>query len=155
MVVMISTMVIVGVGWAGAQAVDTLRREGFTGRLVLIGDESMLPSQRPPLSKKFLSGEMAAERLLFRHRGFYDEHAIELKLGARATRIEAAARRVPLAKGGGFAYDPLLLGSGAWPRRMSRPGSDLAGVNYLRNADDVAAISAGLKPGARVVIGGG
>jgi 3-phenylpropionate/trans-cinnamate dioxygenase ferredoxin reductase component len=155
MVVMISTIVIVGGGQAGAQAVDTLRREGFTQRLVLISDESMLPYQRPPLSKKYLSGEMAAERLLFRHRGFYDEHSIELKLGARATRIEAAARRVLLSNGEEFAYDRLLLCIGALPRRMTCSGSDLAGVNYLRNVDDAAAISAGLKPGARVIIVGG
>jgi NADH dehydrogenase FAD-containing subunit len=76
MTVMVATIVIVGGGQAGAQAVDTLRREGFNGRLVLISDEGMLPYQRPPLSKKFLSGEMAAERLLFRHRGFYDEHHV-------------------------------------------------------------------------------
>jgi 3-phenylpropionate/trans-cinnamate dioxygenase ferredoxin reductase component len=84
---MVATIVIVGGGQAGAQAVDTLRREGFRGRLVLVCDESLLPYQRPPLSKKFLSGEMAAERLLFRHRAFYDEHGVELKLGARAAHI--------------------------------------------------------------------
>ena len=151
---MIATIVIVGGGQAGAQAVDTLRREGFTRRLVLISDESMLPYQRPPLSKKFLSGEMTAERLWFRHRGFYDEHAVELKLGVRATRIDAAARRVSLG-GEEVAYDRLLLCTGALPRRMTCPGSDLAGVNYLRTVDDAAAIAAGLKPGARVVIVGG
>lgn len=152
---MISTVVIVGGGQAGAQAVDTLRREGFKGRLVLVSDESMLPYQRPPLSKKFLSGEMAAERLLFRHRGFYDEHTVELKLGVRATRIDAAARRVALSSGEEIDYDRLLLCVGALPRRMSCPGSDLAGVHYLRNVDDAAAIATGLKPGARVIVVGG
>ena len=152
---MISTVVIVGGGQAGAQAVDTLRREGFKGRLVLISDESMLPYQRPPLSKKFLSGEMAAERLLFRHRGFSDEHTVELKLGARATRIDAAARRVALSSGEDINYDRLLLCIGALPRRMTCPGSDLAGVHYLRNVDDAAAIREGLKPGARVIVVGG
>jgi 3-phenylpropionate/trans-cinnamate dioxygenase ferredoxin reductase component len=155
MTVMIATIVIVGGGQAGAQAVDTLRREGFTGRLVLISDEGMLPYQRPPLSKKFLSGEMEAERLLFRHRGFYDEHAVELKLGVRAVRIETAARCVALSNGEEINYDRLLLCSGAVPRRMTCPGSDLAGVRYLRNIDDAAAIHEGLKPGARVVIVGG
>jgi 3-phenylpropionate/trans-cinnamate dioxygenase ferredoxin reductase component len=155
MVVMISTIVIVGGGQAGAQAVDTLRREGFTRRLVLISDENMLPYQRPPLSKKFLSGEMAAERLLFRHRAFYDEHAVELKLGVRAIRIETAARRVLLSNGEAIDYERLLLCIGAAPRRMTCPGSELAGVQYLRNVDDAAAIGAGLKPGARVVIVGG
>jgi 3-phenylpropionate/trans-cinnamate dioxygenase ferredoxin reductase component len=155
MQVMISTAVIVGGGQAGAQAIDTLRREGFTGRLVLISDESMLPYQRPPLSKKFLSGEMAADRLLFRHRGFYDEHAVELKLGIRAARIDAAARRVALSNGEEINYDRLLLCVGAVPRRMTCPGSDLAGVHYLRNVDDAAAIATGLKPGARVIVVGG
>jgi len=152
---MISTIVIVGGGQAGAQAVDTLRREGFAGRLVLISDESMLPYQRPPLSKKFLSGEMAAERLLFRHRGFYDEHTVELKLGVRATRIDAAERRVALSSGEEITYDRLLLCIGALPRRMTCPGSELAGVRYLRNVDDAAAIRAGLQPGARVIVVGG
>jgi 3-phenylpropionate/trans-cinnamate dioxygenase ferredoxin reductase subunit len=155
MAVMIATIVIVGGGQAGAQAVDTLRREGFTRRLVLISDESVLPYQRPPLSKKFLSGEMAVERLLFRHRGFYDEHAVELKLGVRATHIEAAARRVRLSNGEEIDYDRLLLCTGALPRRMSCPGSNLAGVNYLRTVEDAAAIATGLQPGARVVIVGG
>ncbi|HEY2463190.1 MAG TPA: FAD-dependent oxidoreductase [Steroidobacteraceae bacterium] len=155
MAVMISTIVIVGGGQAGAQAVDTLRRDGFAGRLVLISDESLLPYQRPPLSKKFLSGEMAADRLLFRHRGFYDEHAVELKLGVGAARIEAAARRLTLSSGEEINYDRLLLCIGASPRRMTCPGSDLAGVHYLRDVDDAAAIHEGLKPGARVVIVGG
>ena len=155
MAVMIATVVIVGGGQAGAQAVDTLRREGFTGRLVLVSDERSLPYQRPPLSKKFLSGEMAADRLLFRHRGFYDEHAVELKLGVSATRIDAAGRRVALSNGEEIIYDRLLLCVGALPRRMNCPGADLAGVHYLRNVDDAAAIATGLKPGARVIIVGG
>src|SRR6202011_1755638 len=103
---MISTILIIGGGQAGAQAVDTLRREGFDGRLVLIGDEPELPYQRPPLSKKYLCGEMAAERLLFRHRSFYDEHRIELKLGAPVMRLDAAARQVELAGGEKFTDDP-------------------------------------------------
>src|SRR6202140_288017 len=102
---MISTILIVGGGQAGAQAIDTLRRDGFSGRLVLIGDEPQLPYQRPPLSKKYLSGEMAAERLLFRHQSFYDEHRIELKLGQRAMRLDAAARQVELAGGEKMTYD--------------------------------------------------
>jgi 3-phenylpropionate/trans-cinnamate dioxygenase ferredoxin reductase subunit len=155
MTVMVSSIVIVGGGQAGAQAVDTLRREGFVGRLVLISDEDMLPYQRPPLSKKFLSGEMAAERLLFRHRAFYDEHAVELKLGVRAAHIATAARRVALSNGEEIDYDRLLLCSGAVPRRMTCPGSDLPGLHYLRNVDDAAAIHEGLKPGARVIIVGG
>jgi 3-phenylpropionate/trans-cinnamate dioxygenase ferredoxin reductase component len=152
---MISTILIVGGGQAGAQAIDTLRREGFGGRLVLIGDESELPYQRPPLSKKFLSGEMAADRLPFRHRAFYDEHRVELRLGTRAVRLDAAARHVHLADGEMLRYDRLLLCLGAGSRRLTCPGSDFPGVHYLRALADVAPIQARMKPGARAVIVGG
>jgi 3-phenylpropionate/trans-cinnamate dioxygenase ferredoxin reductase component len=153
---MISTILIIGGGQAGAQAVDTLRRGGFSGRLVLICDEPQLPYQRPPLSKKYLAGELAEDRLLFRHRSFYDEHHVELKLGVPAARIDPAARRVTLAGGEELAYDRLLLCVGAKSRELSCPGAELPGVHYLRAIADVAAIRAGLKPGARaLIIGGG
>jgi 3-phenylpropionate/trans-cinnamate dioxygenase ferredoxin reductase subunit len=152
---MISTILIIGGGQAGAQAIDTLRREGFGGRLVLIGGEPELPYQRPPLSKKYLSGEMPADRLLFRHRTFYDEHRIELKLGRQAVRLDAAARQVELADGEKLTYDRLLLCLGAESRRLTCPGATLPGVHYLRGLADVAPIQAGFKPQARVVIIGG
>ena len=152
---MISTILIIGGGQAGAQAIDTLRREGFRGRLVLIGDEPELPYQRPPLSKKYLSGEMAADRLPFRHRAFYDEHRVELKLGRRAVRLDPAARQVELADGEQLTYDRLLLCLGAESRRLTCPGAALPGVLYLRGLADVAPIQAGFKPQARVVIIGG
>jgi len=152
---MISTILIIGGGQAGAQAIDTLRREGYSGRLVLIGDEPELPYQRPPLSKKYLAGEMAADRLLFRHRSFYDEHRVELKLGQRAVRIDVAARQVELADGALLQYDRLLLCLGAESRRLTCPGAELAGVHYLRSLKDVTPIQAGIKPRGRVVIIGG
>src|ERR1700682_5428771 len=153
---MISTILIIGGGQAGAQAIDTLRREGFGGRLVLIGDEPELPYQRPPLSKKYLSGEMTADRLLFRHRAFYDEHRVELKLGLQAVRLDAAAREVELADGERLSYDRLLLCLGAGSRPLTCPGATLPGVHYLRGLGDVAPIQAGFKPQARgVVVGGG
>jgi 3-phenylpropionate/trans-cinnamate dioxygenase ferredoxin reductase subunit len=153
---MISTILIIGGGQAGAQAVDTLRREGYTGRIVLVGDEPQLPYQRPPLSKKFLSGELAEERLYFRHRAFYDEHRIELKLGCSATHLHAAARTVVLSNGEAIIYDRLLLCLGAVSRRLTCPGADLPGVHYLRAIADVPTIQAALKPGTRaIIIGGG
>ena len=152
---MISTILIIGGGQAGAQAIDTLRREGYSGRLVLIGDEPQLPYQRPPLSKKFLAGEMAADRLLFRHRSFYDEHKVELKLGQRAVRIDASSRQIELDGGEILGYDRLLLCLGAESRRLTCPGADLAGVHYLRGLKDVTPIQAGIKPRGRVVIIGG
>src|ERR1700679_3110556 len=106
---MITTILIIGGGQAGAQAIDTLRKEGFGGRLVLSGEESQLPHQRPPRSKKYLSGEMAADRLPFRHPSFYDEQRIELKLGRQAVRLHAAPRQGELGEGEKLAYDRLFL----------------------------------------------
>jgi 3-phenylpropionate/trans-cinnamate dioxygenase ferredoxin reductase component len=153
---MISTILIIGGGQAGAQAVDTLRREGYSGRLVLIGDEPELPYQRPPLSKKYLSGEMPVERLLFRHRAFYDEHRIEVRLGVRVTRLNLAARSVELTDGETLQYDRLMLCLGAGSRRLTCRGAELKGVHYLRGLADAEPLKAAFKPGARaVIIGGG
>jgi 3-phenylpropionate/trans-cinnamate dioxygenase ferredoxin reductase component len=153
---MISTIVVVGGGQAGAQAIDTLRREGFTGRLLLIGDEPELPYQRPPLSKKYLSGELTADRLPFRHRAFYEEHRVELRLGLQAVALDPRARRVELADGEVLSYDRMLLCLGSSVRRLTCPGADLPGVHYLRTVADVTAIRAAIKPASRlVVIGGG
>jgi 3-phenylpropionate/trans-cinnamate dioxygenase ferredoxin reductase subunit len=152
---MISTIVVVGGGQAGAQAVDTLRRSGYSGRLLLICDEPELPYQRPPLSKKYLSGELTAERLPFRHRAFYDEHRIELEMGVGAAALDARARRLDLADGRALSYDRLLLCLGSSVRRLTCPGADLAGLHYLRTVADAAFIKTDIKPAARVVIIGG
>ena len=120
--------VVIGAGQAGAQAVDTLRREGFDGRLVLIGDEPRAArTSGRRSSKKYLSGDMAAERLLFRHRAFYEDHRVDLKLGMPAVRLDAAARQVELADGEKLNYDRLLLCLGARSRRLTCPGAALAG----------------------------
>lgn len=153
---MTARIVIVGGGQAGAQAVDTLRKEGFAGQLVLVGDEPQLPYQRPPLSKKFLSAEFDADRLPFRQRAFYDEHEVELVLGKRAVHVDAFARRVDLDNGASLVYDKLLLCLGAVARRITCPGADLPGVYYLRALADVPPLRAAFKPGAHaVIIGGG
>lgn len=152
---MISTILLLGGGQAGAQAVDSLRREGFAGRLVLIGDEPQLPYQRPPLSKQYLCGEMTADRLPFRHQAFYDQHRVEMRLGRRAMRLDPGAHRLTLSDGEDLTYDRLLLCTGARSRELSCPGASLPGVHYLRSIADVAAIRPGLKAGARLVIIGG
>ncbi len=152
---MSETTVIIGGGQAGAQAVDTLRREGFLGRLLLIGEEPELPYQRPPLSKKFLSGELSEERLRFRHQEFYDEHRTELVLGSRASRIDRAARRVRLVDGREYEYDRLLLCLGATSRRLSCAGAALERVHYLRDLADAVRLKTAIHSGARVVIVGG
>ncbi len=149
-------ILIIGGGQAGAQAIDTLRREGFGGPLALVSEEAELPYQRPPLSKKYLAGDLAKDRLVFRHRAFYDEHHVELKLGVRAVRLDKDARRIVLETGEELSYGRLLLCLGADCRRLSCSGAALGGVHYLRGIADAEAIRADARPGARaVIIGGG
>ena len=93
------TVVIIGASHAAVQAVDTLRREGHTGRIVLVGDEPYLPYNRPPLSKKYLAGEMERERLLLRSAQFYEQHLVDVKLGLRVTAIDRADQRLRLSDG--------------------------------------------------------
>jgi 3-phenylpropionate/trans-cinnamate dioxygenase ferredoxin reductase component len=151
----ISRIVVLGGGQAGAQAVETLRREGYLGDLVMVSEEPHLPYQRPPLSKKYLSGELTEERLWFHHQSFYDEHQIALRLGLRAEKIEALARAVILSSGERLQYDRLLLCTGSSPRRINLPGSELSGIRYLRGLEDIPAIRSAMIPGARVLIIGG
>jgi len=152
---MTENIVIIGAGQAGSQAVDTLRREGYQGRLTLIGEETSLPYQRPPLSKKYLAGALEQERLLLRHRAFYEDHHTELLLGVAAQRLDRKSRTIQLADGRAVSYERLLLCLGATPRRLSCPGANLAGIHMLRGIGDSDTIRAGIKPGAAVVIVGG
>ena len=148
-------MVIVGGGQAGGQAVETLRRRGHRGPVTLIGDEALLPYQRPPLSKKFLAGTLARDRLLIRHAGHYAEHAIDMRLGFAAVSIDRARRRVEMADGSHADYDRLLLATGSSARLVPVPGAELAGVHYLRTFADVERLRTELAPGRRCVIVGG
>ena len=152
---MFTPVLIVGAGQAAAQAVETLRKRGHLGPLTVIGDETRLPYQRPPLSKKYLAGQMEADRLLFRHAAHYAEHHIDLHLGFMAVKLDCRARRVEVADGSHFEYERLLLATGSQPRLLPVPGSELAGVHYLRTATDVDRLRAELRPGRRAVIGGG
>ena len=149
------TIAIVGAGHTAIQAIDSLRREGFGGRLVVIGDEPGLPYQRPPLSKKFLSGELPLDRRALKPASFYDTQRVELRLGVAVESISLARRELALADGEVVGYDRLLLTTGSVPRQLTVPGHELDGIHYLRSTADVERIRAGLRPGARVVIVGG
>lgn len=151
---MTGTFVIVGASHASVQAVDTLRREGHAGRIVLVGDEPHLPYNRPPLSKKFLSGELERERLLLRSPQFYEQHSVETRLGVRVTAIDRGAQRLRLGDGDELTYDKLLLCVGSRPRLLEVPGYDLAGIHYLRTIADVEAIRAELPTARRLVVVG-
>jgi 3-phenylpropionate/trans-cinnamate dioxygenase ferredoxin reductase component len=148
-------IVIVGAGQAAVQAVDTLRRKGFTGKLVLVGEETWIPYQRPPLSKKYLAGTLERDRLPIRPPHFYPGHQVELRLGRRAVEISRIEQRVRLDDGSTVAYDGLLLATGSKPRGLAVPGIELGGVHYLRTLDDVDRIRADLAPGRRLVVVGG
>ncbi len=148
-------IVIVGAGQAAAQAVETLRRKGHAGAITVVGDEAMLPYQRPPLSKKFLAGAFERDRLPFRHQAFYDEHAVRLLLGRRALRIHRSARQLSLDDGSTLGYDALLLATGSRARRVTLPGAGLPGIFTLRTLADVDAIRAAAHEHRRVVIVGG
>ena len=152
---MAETFVIVGAGQTAAQAIDSLRRDGFSGRLVVIGDEPHPPYQRPPLSKKFLGGELPLERLAVKPPSFYDSARAELRLGVRAEGLLLNRRELTLSDGERLSYDRLLLATGTTPRKASVPGADLIGVHYLRTVADVDRIRAELGEERRIVIVGG
>lgn len=146
--------VIVGAGQAAAQAIQTLRHEKFDGRITLVGEEPLLPYQRPPLSKKYLAGQLERERLFLRPRSFYEKNLVGLALGVRAVELDPAARRLALDDGRTLRYDGLLLATGSRVRRLLVPGADLPGVHYVRTVADVDAIRATLRSGSRLVVVG-
>jgi NADPH-dependent 2,4-dienoyl-CoA reductase/sulfur reductase-like enzyme len=130
------SFVIVGGGLAGAKAAETLRGEGFTGRVVLIGDEREHPYERPPLSKGYLTGKDERAGAFLHEPDFYARAGIELHLGTPATAIDRERKTVRTADGTSFRYDKLLLATGAEPRPLGIPGTGLAGVHQLRRLPD-------------------
>jgi 3-phenylpropionate/trans-cinnamate dioxygenase ferredoxin reductase subunit len=149
-------VVIVGAGHAGGSAAAFLRQYGHTGPIVLIGDEPLLPYQRPPLSKAWLKGEADAESLALKPADWYAEAGVSLRLGGTVVKIDREAGLVHLASGETAAYDALVLATGARARTLDIPGADLDGVLSLRTAADAELLKAALGPGKRLaVVGGG
>ncbi|MFC7963022.1 NAD(P)/FAD-dependent oxidoreductase [Rhodococcoides kroppenstedtii] len=146
--------VIVGASHAGAQLAANLRKEGWSGDIVLIGDECALPYQRPPLSKAYLASTAELRDLAIRGAEFYDKQRIKL-VGETVTAIDRAARAVSLGSGDVMEYTKLALCTGARARPLPVPGAHLAGIHYLRTASDVEAIRSAAVPGRTVVIVGG
>lgn len=153
---MTDSVVIVGAGHAGGQTAISLRQQKFRGRITILGDEPYPPYQRPPLSKKYLAGELELDRLFLRREKFYADHDVELRLSARVDAIDRADRRLTLENGESIEYEKLVLATGSRVRRLDLPGSDLDGVHYLRSIDDVRKIRKYFRRGARlIVIGAG
>lgn len=146
------TFVIVGASLAGAKAAETLRADGFAGRIVLIGDEVHRPYERPALSKEYLRGEKNFDALAVHPAEFYAEHDIELRTSCRVGAIDPTTRSLALSSGEEMNYDRLLLATGAAPRRIPVPGADLPGVSYLRRLEDADALRRAITPSARVVV---
>ncbi|MEU5852677.1 NAD(P)/FAD-dependent oxidoreductase [Saccharopolyspora shandongensis] len=144
------TIVVVGASLAGLRAVETARRLGYDGRLVLVGAEPGLPYDRPPLSKAFLT-EADTEIAPFRGRSHYTELGVELRLGIPATTLDTAHREVGLADGERLGFDGLILATGAKPRAL--PGTcDQAGIHVLRTADDAIALRGAMRRSRRIVV---
>ncbi|MFJ8763882.1 NAD(P)/FAD-dependent oxidoreductase [Streptomyces clavifer] len=153
------TFVIVGGGLAGAKAAETLRAEGFTGRVILIGDERDHPYERPPLSKGYLSGKDERDTVFVHETAWYAGADIELHLGQVVTSIDREGRSVQLGDNTVVHYDKLLLATGAEPRRLDIPGTDLVGVHHLRrlaHSDRLRNVLAALgRDNGHLVIAGG
>jgi 3-phenylpropionate/trans-cinnamate dioxygenase ferredoxin reductase component len=147
------SVLIVGAGLAGSRCAETLRAEGFDGRIVIVGDEPMPPYARPALSKEFLLGDRKARSLALRPDTFWAEHEIELVLGRRVISIDRRSRVARTDREGAFEWEVLVLATGARARRL--PFASPAGVHTLRTAADAIALREELVPGRRLVVVGG
>lgn len=153
---MTKSVLIVGAGHAAGQAVLSLRQSGFDGQIQLVGEEPYIPYQRPPLSKKFMSGELELDRVYFKPPEFYTENSVDLLLNKQVTAFDRSAKTATLDDGQVLSYDQMLLTTGSRVRKLSIPGHALDGVAYLRTIDDVNVIRPYLTPGSRLcVVGGG
>ena len=147
---------VVGAGQAGGRAVEAMRGAGFEGRVVLIGEESHPPYERPPLSKKLLMGEVEAVTIYLNRPEFYTENDIEFIASVRAERLDFGARRLRLSSGVEVEFDKLMLTTGGRVRELAVPGAELAGVHYVRTIDDSLNLREALAEARSVVaVGGG
>jgi NADPH-dependent 2,4-dienoyl-CoA reductase/sulfur reductase-like enzyme/nitrite reductase/ring-hydroxylating ferredoxin subunit len=146
------TLVILGAGAAGLVAAETLRQDGFRGRLLMITQEPRLPYDRPNLSKGYLSGDAGPEALPWRDAAFYRDHDIEILTEHRVTRVEAPRKTLTLADGRALRYDALLLATGGVPRLLDLPGAQWPNVFTLRSVDDADAIIQSAGGASRVVV---
>jgi 3-phenylpropionate/trans-cinnamate dioxygenase ferredoxin reductase subunit len=148
------TFAIIGASLAGAKAAQELRESGFDGEILLIGSEPDPPYERPPLSKDYLRGESERQKAFVHDETFYQQQQIELITGRTATALDPGANQIRLDDGRSVGYDKLLLTTGAAPRRLGIPGSDLEGILYLRTLRDSDALRDRLESGSRIAVVG-
>jgi NADPH-dependent 2,4-dienoyl-CoA reductase/sulfur reductase-like enzyme len=149
------TVLVVGGGLAAAKAVEELRESGFDGEVVMHAAEEHLPYERPPLSKGYLLGDDPLESAFVHPAEWYDEHRVELRLGARVTGLDLGQHRVRAADGTEQRYDRLLLATGAVPRRLAMADEAGVPVSYLRTMEDSQRLKKAFDEGRRVVVLGG
>lgn len=148
-------VIVVGAGQGGLQVAESLRSEGFSGDILLLGAEHHAPYHRPPLSKGLLLGETTAGQVLIRQPAVFDKKGITLRTGTRVAGLDPAVRQIVLETGERLEYQALVLATGARPRRLPVPGADARGVHSIRTLDDAQAIGAELAAAENVVVIGG
>jgi 3-phenylpropionate/trans-cinnamate dioxygenase ferredoxin reductase component len=149
-----TTFVIIGGGLAGAKAVEALRDSDFNGQIILFAEEEQLPYERPPLSKEYLAGKKSLSDFTVQNADWYRDHNVDLRLGTRVSSLDPAAHTVGLPDGSTVSYDKLLLATGSASKRPPIPGSDAAGVHYLRTYDDAEALNSVLAEGSSLAVVG-
>ena len=148
------TFVIVGGGLGGAKAAEALREKDFDGQIIVSAEEDHLPYERPPLSKEFLAGKKSLDDFTVHDSAWYRENEIDLRLNARVLSVDRAAHTVELPDNTRVEYDKLLLATGSRSRRLPIPGSDAAGVHYLRTFEDASALNSALAEGSSLAVVG-
>ena len=144
--------IIVGASLAGAKAAETLREDGFEGEIVLIGEEPVRPYERPPLSKDYLQGKAGVDKVFVHDDSYYADHDIELRLSSTVKALDLQNKEMLLASGELLGYDAALLSMGSTPRRITVPGSELAGIHYLRSLADSDRLRSAIGGAKRVVV---
>ena len=149
-------LVIIGAGQSAIQCITSLKKEGYSGSITLVGEEEHLPYQRPPLSKGFLEDSINKERLYFKKLDFFTENKIQLHLGSSAEKVDMENNKVYLSDRSELEFDKLVFATGSRVRHLDFPGSDLSSIRYLRGLDDAESIKNDLKISQNlVVIGAG
>ena len=145
-------LLIIGAGQSAIQCISTLKKEGYSGSITLVGEEEHLPYQRPPLSKGFLEDSIGKERLYFKKLEFFTENKVQLYLGLSAEKLEIDNQKVYLSDNSELEFDKLVFATGSRVRYLDFPGSELKSIFYLRDLDDAEAIKKDLETSENLVI---
>jgi 3-phenylpropionate/trans-cinnamate dioxygenase ferredoxin reductase subunit len=145
-------LLIIGAGQSAIQCISTLKKEGYSGSITLVGEEEHLPYQRPPLSKGFLEDSIGKERLYFKKLEFFTENKVQLYLGSSAKKLEIDNQKVYLSDNSELEFDKLVFATGSRVRNLDFPGSELKSIFYLRDLDDAEAIKKDLETSKNLVI---